>query len=404
MAVRISPMALADSAAVSELSGQLGYPVVDGAVSRRFLRMTERGHAIVLVADADAHVVGWIHVVVTPVLEADLYAEIAGLIVDDRRRSRGIGAELLRAGEQWAREAGCTAMRVRSRLPASAPMPSTSAAATLESRRSMPSRNPWSDRHAQQANKSTSSSMTASFVSNRRFPARLADRVRRYPLAGHRLRSARSDNVDQAGSQALGLRPGAVPPGRQHAGPARSLRSAGRRRPMGAAQQPRHLSYSLPERRGSRRRRLAHRRRFLRRRRIDAAQRQLAWPRSADALPLLPSRRGGCADAYPSRLASAGAAAAATGRGGRAVGVRSRVRIRMSPPTSRLRSRPESRGTSICATRFSFTPRSRTTAGRLASWRNPLSTRPSPCPVACRRELLTSRSGHSDRPRAYKPR
>jgi len=109
-------MAGADSAAVADLCGQLGYPVADEQIARRFLHVTERGHAVVLVADADEHVVGWIHVVVTPVLEADLYAEIAGLVVDDRRRSRGIGAELLRAGERWAREVGCTAMRVRSRI------------------------------------------------------------------------------------------------------------------------------------------------------------------------------------------------------------------------------------------------------------------------------------------------
>ena len=104
-------MAGANSAAVAELCGQLGYPVADEQIARRFLHVTERGHAVVLVADADGHVVGWIHVVVTPVLEADLYTEIAGLVVDDRRRSRGIGAELLRAGERWAREVGCTAMR-----------------------------------------------------------------------------------------------------------------------------------------------------------------------------------------------------------------------------------------------------------------------------------------------------
>ena len=115
MSVRIRPMELADSAAVSELSGQLGYPASTDEVSRRFLSIAERGDAIVLVAEADARVVGWIHVAITPVLESDLYGEIGGLIIDDTYRSRGIGAELLRAGEQWARNAGCAAMRVRSR-------------------------------------------------------------------------------------------------------------------------------------------------------------------------------------------------------------------------------------------------------------------------------------------------
>ena len=48
-------------------------------------------------------------------LEHSDLAAIDGLVVDEDERSAGIGAELVAAGEAWARERGATAMTVRSR-------------------------------------------------------------------------------------------------------------------------------------------------------------------------------------------------------------------------------------------------------------------------------------------------
>lgn len=109
-------MAHADTEAVAELCTQLGYPTTAEDIGRRAAVVDSRGHGTVLVAEEDGRVVGWIHVVSTPVLETDLYAEIAGLVVDERCRSRGIGLALLDAAESWARDAGCTTIRVRSRI------------------------------------------------------------------------------------------------------------------------------------------------------------------------------------------------------------------------------------------------------------------------------------------------
>ena len=107
----IRAMTADDSAAVADLCDQLGYPVDSGRLAYRFAQVTHQGHSIVFVAEANGRVVGWIHVAVTPLLEADLGAEILGLVVDRDHRSAGVGA-----GEEWARHAGCTAMRVRSRI------------------------------------------------------------------------------------------------------------------------------------------------------------------------------------------------------------------------------------------------------------------------------------------------
>jgi GNAT superfamily N-acetyltransferase len=112
----IRPMTHEDCAAVAALCGQLGYPATTGDIRARFDSITARGAGIVFVAENDGSLVGWIHASVSPVLEADLYAEIAGLVVDESCRSHGVGAALVQAAERWARTAGCGAMRVRSRV------------------------------------------------------------------------------------------------------------------------------------------------------------------------------------------------------------------------------------------------------------------------------------------------
>jgi len=112
----IRVMTSRDITAVADLCGQLGYPVEPARLAKRFAEVTGQGHSSIFVAEVDGRVVGWIHVAVTPVLEADLGTEILGLVVDQDHRSAGVGAGLLAEGERWARAAGCTAIRVRSRI------------------------------------------------------------------------------------------------------------------------------------------------------------------------------------------------------------------------------------------------------------------------------------------------
>jgi GNAT superfamily N-acetyltransferase len=116
MPTHIRRMVQGDTVAVAELCTQLGYPATADDIDRRAAVIDTRGQGAVLVAEEDGRVVGWIHVIATPVLETDLYAEIAGLIVDERCRSRGVGLALLHAAEAWARDAGCRTIRVRSRI------------------------------------------------------------------------------------------------------------------------------------------------------------------------------------------------------------------------------------------------------------------------------------------------
>lgn len=107
---------LEDAEQIAQLAGQLGYPATAAETVQRLAAISGNGQHAVLVADDGGTLQGWIHVVVSHSLLADLRAEIAGLVVDEQHRGRGIGQMLLEDGEQWARQKGCRWIRLRSNV------------------------------------------------------------------------------------------------------------------------------------------------------------------------------------------------------------------------------------------------------------------------------------------------
>jgi GNAT superfamily N-acetyltransferase len=106
-----------DAERIAILCEQLGYPASQEEVQRRLKQILpgER-HAVYVAELADGHVVGWVHVYVCPLVEADLQAEIGGLVVDESYRCCGTGRLLMQHAEQWARRQGCWAVRLRSNI------------------------------------------------------------------------------------------------------------------------------------------------------------------------------------------------------------------------------------------------------------------------------------------------
>jgi GNAT superfamily N-acetyltransferase len=106
-----------DVPALVILAEQLGYPCQTDVMARRVDELAGRPDHAILVATAEpGEVVGWIHVFVRPLLVAERAAEVGGLVVDDRYRSKGIGDLLLSAAEDWAVQAGFPRLRVRSNV------------------------------------------------------------------------------------------------------------------------------------------------------------------------------------------------------------------------------------------------------------------------------------------------
>ena len=69
---------------------------------------------LLLVAEHEHGVCGWLHGYIRPLLESDPALEIGGLVVAETARGQGIGAQLLAAAENWARQQGLTLVTLRS--------------------------------------------------------------------------------------------------------------------------------------------------------------------------------------------------------------------------------------------------------------------------------------------------
>ena len=113
---RIRPMIEADAGRVAELTTQLGYPVDAETLATRLAEVrTSTADEVLVAVDAEGVPIGWIHVTRLALLEESDLACINGLVVDEGRRSAGIGTALVEASEAWAREHGATTIIVRSR-------------------------------------------------------------------------------------------------------------------------------------------------------------------------------------------------------------------------------------------------------------------------------------------------
>jgi GNAT superfamily N-acetyltransferase len=106
----------ADSARIAVLTEQLGYPSSEADIRTRLATLGAREDHAFYVAEVDGEVAGWIGVRTDLSLEGGGYAEIVGLVVDERRRGKGLGEDLVHAAEAWARAQGATKLRVRSNV------------------------------------------------------------------------------------------------------------------------------------------------------------------------------------------------------------------------------------------------------------------------------------------------
>lgn len=106
-----------DAARIAALAGQLGYPTTERVMSARLREVLKAKNEVCFVAENEEEgVIGWVHVSVSPLLEVERRAEVNGLVVDERVRSRGAGGKLLEAAETWARKRKCRGMSVRSNV------------------------------------------------------------------------------------------------------------------------------------------------------------------------------------------------------------------------------------------------------------------------------------------------
>ncbi len=116
MAPIIRMMTASDAAAVASLTQQLGYQVSALEIAERLGMVHEDERSVAFVAEADGEVVGWIQALNRVLLQWKRVLEIGGLVIDQDRRGERIGAQLVEAVSQWARQNGHTTLFVRSNV------------------------------------------------------------------------------------------------------------------------------------------------------------------------------------------------------------------------------------------------------------------------------------------------
>ncbi len=115
--IEIRPARLEDAVALAALTTQLGYPVTVEGIQRRVLSVLGLEQNVLLVScNEHDQPVGWIHVGERRLLEADMYCEIMGLVIDAGHRREGRAARLVAAAERWAIERGHREIAVRSNV------------------------------------------------------------------------------------------------------------------------------------------------------------------------------------------------------------------------------------------------------------------------------------------------
>jgi GNAT superfamily N-acetyltransferase len=103
-----------DAPSVAELVTQLGYDASSHDVAGRLARLLARSDQRFIVAEDDGRLLGWVHVEQAEDVGFGRFAVIVGLVVERARRRQGIGAALMAEAESWARQQGCSVMRLRS--------------------------------------------------------------------------------------------------------------------------------------------------------------------------------------------------------------------------------------------------------------------------------------------------
>jgi len=116
MGILFRPARAADAPGLVPLVEELGYPSPPERVAARLTRLLAAEDQLVVVAEEERALLGWIHAQEFLSLASDPTALVTGLVVDPGARRRGIGRGLVAAVEAWARARGLVSLRLRTRV------------------------------------------------------------------------------------------------------------------------------------------------------------------------------------------------------------------------------------------------------------------------------------------------
>jgi GNAT superfamily N-acetyltransferase len=113
MSLFIREILAEDTAGITDLSIQLGYPVTAAATRENIEAIRNSRNDGLWAAFFEERIAGWIHVFKTTRVESGTFGEIGGLVVDKQHRRKGVGKLLVDQAKQWCISQNIPALRVR---------------------------------------------------------------------------------------------------------------------------------------------------------------------------------------------------------------------------------------------------------------------------------------------------
>lgn len=112
-AIQYRSATLDDTSDISSLLSELGYQVSRDAVRTRLAEIQDSDGAVLVADNNRGDIVGCVHVFMELRLAEGKAAEIVSLVVNSGLRGSGVGSQLVDRAKTWARERGCSRLRVR---------------------------------------------------------------------------------------------------------------------------------------------------------------------------------------------------------------------------------------------------------------------------------------------------
>lgn len=109
--IQIREIKETDAAEIADLTSQLGYTVNPTIISRQISSILSNKDHFSFVATDDGKVIGFIHGFLSIRITSAPFLEIAGLIVNEEFRNKGVGSKLVKHLE--AQNVDCDTIRVR---------------------------------------------------------------------------------------------------------------------------------------------------------------------------------------------------------------------------------------------------------------------------------------------------
>lgn len=110
----IRPVKPEDYKGIYELNVDLGYPYEASRVKQRIVYVLHNTSDIVLAAELDGEIAGYIHGSPYEVLYNDSLINVLGLVVKEKARRLGIGKRLMEEMESYAKVNGFSGIRLSS--------------------------------------------------------------------------------------------------------------------------------------------------------------------------------------------------------------------------------------------------------------------------------------------------